>query len=68
MVERRRNPWPFVAAGVAAVLILLAGWTMVRGPAATRSIAHDAADALPDVRPRLPEAPKLPAAPIPIPK
>jgi len=67
MVDRRGNPWAFLAVGMLAALVLTFGWMIVSGGHATESALSAATEAAPDLRPQLPE-PKLPDPPLPIPK
>ena len=69
MVDRRGNPWALLAIGAMAVVVLTVGWAALRGGgAASHHVLRHAAEAMPDIRPQLPEAPKPPDPPIPIPK
>jgi hypothetical protein len=68
---RQTNPWIAFAAGAAAILVLVLGWFAWQGRKDADEVARTAAaaaGAVPDLRPRLPERPHLPDAPIPVPK
>lgn len=72
MTERQTPPWIAFAAGAVAMLavalLAFAWFTRIEaGHAAKAAVA--AAKVIPDVAPpRLPEAPRIPDAPLPIPK
>lgn len=67
MAERRGNLWTLLALGGLAMLVLLFALVILRGGGATDAAIRTAGDAIPDIRPSLPE-PKLPHPPAPIPK
>ncbi|HEY8616234.1 hypothetical protein [Phenylobacterium sp.] len=69
--QRGRLPtWAAVLVGAAAALLLVAlwtGWSRTRG--AARNLDVRMAPAMPELpRPTLPDAPRLPDAPLPTPK
>jgi|GEM_PF-2781948 len=72
MAERRSSPWIAFVAGMVAMLALALIWYASKGQddaGKAAEAALQAADGVPVLRPpRLPEAPRLPDAPIPIPK
>jgi hypothetical protein len=72
MTERRTSPWiAFVAGAVAmlAVALLWYAWQGTDDASKTASAAIRAAEGIPQIKPpRMPEAPRIPDAPIPIPK
>ena len=68
MVERRNSAWVFLAIGAMALLVALFAWSALRGGQTTAGAVRAVTQAVPDIRPRLPEAPHLPKSPIPIPK
>ena len=67
MEVRHANPWPYIAAAVVLMFLVL-GWYAWQGRAAPGEAVRTAAGAMPDLRPRLPEGPHMPSAPIPRPK
>jgi hypothetical protein len=71
-VERRTSPWIAFAAGAVAMLALAlayAAWESRDTAQGLVRAAAGAAQALPEVpRPTMPDAPRLPDAPTPIPK
>ena len=67
MAEPRSNPWPIIAAAL-ALLVLVAGWFAWQGRAVPGDVVRNAANAVPDLRPRLPDGPRLPKVPLPTPK
>ena len=61
-------PWVAVAIAAMALLVLLFAWSALRGVAAPGDVVRGAANAIPDLRPQLPQEPHLPKSPFPIPK
>lgn len=72
MTERRTSPWIAFLAGAVAMLALALAWYAWRGgedAGRAADAAVRAADGLPAIeRPRLPDAPRIPDVPIPVPK
>jgi hypothetical protein len=69
MAERRANPWMAFAAGAVAMLAAALLWFAWQGRDDAVEVVAAVASALPDIQPTgPPRAPRLPDAPIPIPK
>jgi hypothetical protein len=72
MTGHRTHPALAFAAGAVVMLLLALAWCAWQGRDDAAKLAHAAASAtraLPDFRtPDLPEAPRLPKAPLPVPK
>ena len=72
MTERRTRPWIAFAAGAVAMLaiaLLIFAWQGRHEAAEVAKTAVAATKVIPDVeRPKLPDAPRIPDAPIPVPK
>jgi hypothetical protein len=72
MAERRINPWIAFAAGAVAMLALALIWYAWQGrddAGRAAEAALKAADSLPAIAPPpLPDAPRIPDAPVPVPK
>ena len=67
MTERRPGALVFVAGAVLTLMALLLAWSVWPSRGAPIEAARVAARAMPDIRPRLPENPRLPT-PMPAPR
>ncbi|WP_296598638.1 hypothetical protein [Phenylobacterium sp.] len=69
---RRSNPWIAFAAGAVAMLVVVLLWYACQGrddAGVLGAAAVKAADSVPVFRtPRLPDAPRIPDVPTPVPK
>jgi len=72
VTERPINPWMAFAAGAVAMLaiaLLIFAWMARNDAVEVAKTAVAAANVIPDVEPpKLPDAPRIPDAPIPVPK
>ena len=68
MDRARAKPWMIIALGAMTLLVLLFAATAWRGGGDAGEAVEAVRSAVPDPRPQLPQGPRLPDPPIPVPK